>query len=115
MTTKNIKNKNFIFLKSSVIALGIVFLVLLALLVILKLNKDKNQNQNHTKTLISCNQEQIVVINNEVEKLMDAKDEIIILTKAKSGHQELVLLDKRCGFLKRKIKLMINNHPLLNK
>lgn len=106
MTKTEPKNKNLVFLKSSVIALGIVFLVLLALLIILKTNK----SSKNTKTLIACDQQQIVIINNDVQKLMDSKNEIIILTKPKAGQQELVLLDKRCGFLKRKIKLNINSH-----
>ena len=53
-------NKNLIFLKSSVIALGIVFIVLLALLIILKINKKNSHNQENSKVLISCDQQQII-------------------------------------------------------
>ena len=100
-------NKNLIFLKSSVIALGIVFIVLLALLIILKINKKNSHNQENSKVLISCDQQQIIFINSKIEKVVDAKDEIIVLTEEKSGEQELMALDKKCGFLKRKIKFNI--------
>jgi hypothetical protein len=42
-----------------------------------------------------------------IDKVADAKDEIIVLTQEKSGEQELIALDKKCGFFKRKIKFNI--------
>ena len=89
------------------IALGIVFLVLLTLLVILKINKHDDQNPKNAKMLISCDQQQIIFINSKIDKVVDAKDEILVLTEEKSGEQELIALDKKCGFLKRKIKFNI--------
>lgn len=107
MSQKKVQ-KSHIFLKSTVIALGIIFLVLVALLVILKINqKNGSSTQENSKVLIDCDQQQIIVINNEIEKVVDAKDEILILTQERAGEQELITLDKKCGFLKRKIKFNI--------
>ncbi len=96
-------NKNLIFLKATTIVLGIIFLVLLAVLIILKINQNKSQD----KVVIDCEQNQEIVIDSEVIKVMDSRKEVILLTKAKHKKQELLTLDKKCGLLINRIQLKI--------
>lgn len=93
-------NKGLIFLKSSVIALGLVFLVLLVLLLILK----THENETPKIAENSCNKEQIIDLNNEIDEIIDGKSEIIILTEPKASQQQLLILDKNCGVVKQKIQ-----------
>jgi hypothetical protein len=102
--TKNKKpKKSLIFLKASVLAFGLVFLVLLVLLVFMKLN----QNNQIKQEVVSCKLQKEVTVPNQVDQLIESRKDIIILTKPKNGSQDLLTLDKKCGLIKGRIKLTI--------
>lgn len=88
---KDIKkiDKNLIFLKSSVIAMGVIFVVLLAVLVILK-NKKINSKPNE------CNENAIVNVGAEVERVELSDGYILVITKPNNGERGVVKID-RCG------------------
>lgn len=103
MSKNNKPNKSLIFIKSSVLALGIIFLVLLVLLVFMKLNQNKQIKQE----VVSCNSQKEISIPNQVDQLIESKKDIVILTKPKNGFQELLTLDRKCGLIKTRVKLTI--------
>ncbi len=85
---KDIKklDKGLIFLKSSVIALGLIFLVLLSLLLFLKLKKGSDKTISGSYKKIStqyCNDKvSKISISSPISKIIDTKSNIILLTKA---------------------------------
>jgi len=104
-------DKNLIFLKSSVIALGLIFLVLLSLLLFLKLKKDSGKSTSGSYKKISAqycgDQNQQISISSPVAKIIDTKSGIILLTKVKNNQQELLTLDKKCGLIINRKRFII--------
>ncbi len=84
------EKRNLILLKSSVYALFIVFVVLLAAFLIYK---DKKTSLNIKKAECKNN---IIKISSNIDKTIDLGSSILIVTKEKSGNQEIVKLDKKC-------------------
>ena len=117
---KNIKklDKGLIFLKSSVIALGLIFLVLLSLLLFLKLKKgsDKTASVSHKKISAQyCNDSsRKIIISSPISKIIDTKSGIILLTKVKNNQQELLTLDKKCGLILNRKRFVIKSRKVLN-
>lgn len=104
---KNIQpkvDKSLIFIKSTVVALGLVFLVLLALLIILKFNKNKQQ-----KLQDNCKTENNLEIKGEVNQIIDNGSDVILLTKPQNNQQEILILNKSCGLTKQRFYLNIKN------
>lgn len=88
------QSKSLIFLKASVVALGIVFVVLFAALIILK---SKKPNQNQVKE-ISCADGLKTRIIGEVQTMSVQGDKVVILTKlnSKTKKQEIIKFDSSC-------------------
>ena len=92
MVEKKAKDKKLIFLKSTVLALGIVFFILLFVMIIKILNK----NSIKPKIESSCRKNEEIFINNEILRIIDNKKELILLTKPRNNEQELLILEKNC-------------------
>ncbi|MCE3255324.1 MAG: hypothetical protein K0R25_818 [Rickettsiaceae bacterium] len=93
-------NKSLIFLKSSVIALGIVFMVLFVVLIFAKQKKSVQKSRD-------CQDFLQLKILGEVEKMELQGSNIIILTKrnSKTGKQEIVKIDGNCTSVISRIEL----------
>ncbi len=100
--TKEIKsiNKSLIFLKASVIGMGIVFVVMLLAFIIIKQKKSTAQTNNCQKFLQ-------LQVTGEVDKMELQGSNIIILTKAnsKTKKQEIIKLDSNCVAVINRIEL----------
>ena len=100
--TKEIKtiNKSLIFLKSSVIAMGIVFIVLIFSFILIK-QKKSNQKTNDCPQLIQLK------VDNQIEKMELQNNNIIILTKynPRTNTQEIIKIDSNCTRIINHIKL----------
>jgi hypothetical protein len=94
MTTKTNLNKGIIFMKSLVISLGVILLVLIAVLFILKFNRDKTLAQAN-----KCDNDLIIEVDNEIEKMELQGTNIVVLTKfnQKLGTQQIIKFDSACG------------------
>ena len=97
--TKN-TNKSLIFLKSSVIALGIVFVVMIFAFVIIKQKKS-------SKKIESCKNFLQLQVAGEVDKMELQGNNIIILTKlnSKTKKQEIIKIDGNCTSVINRIEL----------
>ena len=85
-------SKSLIFLKSSVIALGLVFIVLLTTLIVVKGKKDQ-------KKITSCKEFLNQKLTDEIAELKIGDKNIIILTKknSKTNQQEILTLSNNCA------------------
>lgn len=104
--TNDIKkiDKNLIFLKSSVIALGIVFVVALLALVMVK-------NRNSSKVQASkCSDTALVTISQNIERVEFRDNYIFVVTNPnlKTGEQEIVKIDANCGVVLSRIILQVS-------
>lgn len=108
-----ILKKNLIFLKSSVIALGLIFLILFILLIIMKIGKDNKKTQNYHGKKISANycndKKRAIIIPNQIDQIIDAKNHLILLTKVKNNKQELITLDKKCSVIMNRRTITIKS------
>jgi hypothetical protein len=108
-----ILKKNLIFLKSSVIALGLIFLVLVALLIIMQINKGKKASLGKYDKKISANycndKKRAIIIPNQIDQIIDAKNHLILLTKVKNNKQELITLDKKCSVIMNRRTITIKS------
>lgn len=100
--TQKQPSKSFIFLKASVVAMGIVFLVLLAVLIILK-SKKPTQKISNCETFLK------VQIAEEIEDMEIQGNQITILTKfnSKTKKQEIIKFDSSCLKITNKIELNV--------
>ena len=100
--TKEIKNinKSLIFLKASVIGMGIVFVVMLFAFIIIKQKKAATQSD-------SCQKFLQLQTTGEVDKMELQGSNIIILTKpnAKTKKQEIIKIDSNCTSIINRIEL----------
>jgi hypothetical protein len=100
--TKEIKsiNKSLIFLKASVIAMGIFFLVALFAFVIIK-------QKRSSQKIDSCKNFLQLQIAGEVDKMELQGSNIIILTKpnSKTKKQEIIKIDSNCTSVINRIEL----------
>jgi hypothetical protein len=97
--TKN-TNKSLIFLKSSVIALGIVFVVMIFSFAIITQKKSN-------KKIEACKNFLALQIAGEVDKIELQGNNIIILTKpnSKTKKQEIIKIDSNCASVINRIEL----------
>jgi len=93
-------NKSLIFLKASVIAMGIVFVVALFAFVIIKQKKSSQKIE-------SCKNFLQLQIAGEVDKMELQGNNIIILTKpnSKTKKQEIIKIDSGCTSVINRIEL----------
>jgi hypothetical protein len=98
-------DKMLIFLKSSTVALGIIFVVLLLLLIVFSVKKGIKSD----KKVQDCLKNQEFIISEPITKIIDSKKDLIILTENNQKFQELLILDKRCSSVKNRIRFLINN------
>ncbi len=93
--------KSLIFLKASVIAFGIVFLVLFAALLILKAKKSDQKPVSNCEKLLQLE------ITGEVEKMEAQGNSLTILTKLnpKTRKQEIIKFDNNCVKIINRIEL----------
>lgn len=93
-------NKSLIFLKASVIGMGIVFVVMLFAFVIIKQKKSASISDNCQKFLQ-------LQTTGEVDKMELQGSNIIILTKPdlKTKKQEIIKIDSNCVALINRIEL----------
>ena len=93
-------NKSLIFLKSSVIGMGLVFVVLLVALILIKQKKSHLQANN-------CSDLLQLQIAGEVDKMELQGSNIIILTKpnSKTKKQEIIKVDSNCASIINRIEL----------
>ena len=93
-------NKSLIFLKASVIGMGIVFMVMLLAFIIIKQKKSVQQSDNCQKFLQ-------LQVTGEVDKMELQGGNIIILTKAnsKTHKQEIIKIDSSCVAVINRIEL----------
>ena len=93
-------NKSLIFLKSSIIVMGIVLVVLLIALIVLKQKKSTAKNDN-------CQDFLQLQIAGEVDKIKLQGSNIIILTKpnSKTRKQEIIKIDSNCTKVINRIEL----------
>ena len=86
-------SKSGIFLKSTVIALGIVLVVLAAALFVVKKNKNLS-----LRSIVAgkCENVKTVKINSKIEQVINGRHEVLVLTKSNRGKQEIIKLDKNC-------------------
>jgi hypothetical protein len=105
--TKKISH-SLVFLKASVIAMGIVFLVMLVALIIVKQKKSTTQNmeQNMAKN-DGCQKFLQLKIAGEVDKMELQGNNIIILTKPnnQTKTQEIIKIDSHCTSVINHIEL----------
>lgn len=102
MSSEKKFNKSFIFLKASVIAMGIVFLVLLSVLIILKSKKP-------TQKVSACENFLKVQAVEEIEDMEIVGNQIIVLTKfnSKTKKQEIIKFDSSCLKITNRIELNV--------
>ena len=100
--TKKIKtiNKSLIFLKSSVVAMGIIFVVLFVALIFVRQKKVNKISANCQKFL------QLQILG-EVQKMELQGNNIIILTSPNRAtkKQEIIKIDSNCVAIINKIEL----------
>lgn len=97
-------NKSLIFLKSSVLAFGLVFIVLVIALFL----KVGSKNKKIEAEISACSHAgKEIEVGGEIDQILDSKKELIILTKITNKKQELLFLDKECGSLIKKIQFKI--------
>ena len=94
-------SKGLIFLKSTVIALGLVLFILLVALIIAKSKKDNNNKSDN-----KCNNKTLI-LENKIEQFEIKGNSIFILTKPHLMSQELIQLDLKCQNLISKTTIMI--------
>lgn len=90
-------DKGLIFLKSSVIALGIVLVVLMAALLIIKNKKSANVNSE-------CPKDVSINVEEKIEKIEINGNYIWVTTKENKGSKRVIKIDN-CGKIVSKIKL----------
>lgn len=95
-------SKSLVFLKASVIAMGIVFVVLLAALIILKSKKP-------TQKVSNCESFLKVQVTEEIEDMEIQNNQIIVLTKfnSKTKKQEIIKFDSSCLKITNRIELNV--------
>ena len=95
-------NKSLIILKSSVIAMGIVFVVLLVAFVFIK-------QKNPSKKIDSCQKFLHLEVSGEIDKMELQGSNIIIVTKInpKTKKQEIIKIDNSCTQVINRIELQI--------
>jgi len=93
-------NRSLIFLKSSVIVMGFVFVVLLIALILIKQKKSHQQVNN-------CSDFLQLKIAGKVDKIHLQGSSIIILTKPnlKTKKQEIIKVDSNCVAIINRIEL----------
>jgi hypothetical protein len=87
------KNKSLIFIKSTVVSLGIILMVMMISLIMVKYKRSQIKNQ------IKCDDNLNISVKTEIEKFEVQGSDIVVLTKvnSKSGKQEIIRFDSNCG------------------
>lgn len=91
---KGNKLKSLIFIKSTVVSLGVILLVLIAAFFMLKLKRDKLSKTN------DCNNSLLIEVDSEIEKMeLQGNNNIVVLTRFNRdlGTQEIIKFDSNCG------------------
>ncbi len=96
----NFVHKPLIFLKASVLGMGIVFVVLIFAFVFIK-QKKSNKKVDNCQKFLQLN------VSGEVDKIELQGNQIIILTKfnSKTNKQEIIKIDSNCAAVISKIEL----------
>lgn len=97
--------KGLIFLKASVVAMGIIFAVLLITLIFVKKNKNQQEKNN-------CPQYSILEITNGIAKMeLQGSNNIIILTNKdpKTGSQKIIKIDSHCYDIINSLEILSKN------